>query len=372
MSKKTSVNIYSGRYYFLMGLMKCIPLQICVTVLPLLLFVTACWGTDDAIDQPPEDIEAQMLAIADEKVEIVDAVHPSLAQLQAKMNMTIYILDRHGYLAPVTFASDEKNAAKLAQTSLDMLVKEGEYHDRLPDGFSAMLPKGTSCNVSLYPERKTAIVEVSKLFATYKKEDERKVLESIVWTLTSFPNIENVQLWMDSKPLTEMPVAHTPLAQVVTRQIGINIEKSNVVNYFHSMPVTLYFSSYTEGGTAYYVPVTRLIEPAQEPIRATLEQMIAGPLDQQAMNTVMTKETKINQIVQAGNTIIVGLTDSMFEQGDPIPAELLKAVVLSLTEYKGVKQVQIKINGATNIQGTDKKNYSEPAKRPIINMVGKR
>ncbi|WP_268627315.1 GerMN domain-containing protein [Paenibacillus alvei] len=337
-----------------------------VLTLPLLL--TACNGTSGAIDPPPADVEAKMMTAADGKSGI--NVNPTDAA-QQQANMTIYAQDRHGYLAPISYQWNSEDPAVVAQASLEMLVKDGVHKGMLPPGFTATLPKGTSLKVTLKPEQKTAFVELSKDFATYDKNDERKVMESITWTLTSLPNVDQVQLWVDSKKLSEMPVDHTPMDTPLSRQLGINLEKDLSVNYLRSMPVTLYFSSYSEEGKAYFIPVTRLVEPSSDLVRATLEQMISGPLNKKAMNMVMTKETKINDIAANGDTLTVDLTDTMFEKGDQVPAELVKAVVLSLTERQGVKKVQLKINGNMDIQGTDKINYSEPVTRPVVNMAWK-
>ncbi|MFW5433746.1 GerMN domain-containing protein [Paenibacillus apiarius] len=338
--------------------------------LPLLL--SACGGSDGAIDQPPADVEAQMLTAAEGKTSSL-GTSPSL-QDEAHMNanMTVFVQDRHGYLAPISYQWDADNTKSLAQASLELLVDGGTHKDKLPSGFTATLPKGTIVtNLTLKPDQKLAIVELSKQFANYEPAQERKILESITWTLTSLPEIENVQLWMDSQKLNEMPVDGTPLDVPLNRQFGINVEKSDTVSYLRSMPVTLYFSSYNEDGKSYFVPVTRLIEPYDEPVQATLEQMIEGPLDKKALAMAVTKETKINGISRAGDTLTVDLADSMFAEGDPIPAELLKSVVLSLTEQKGIAKVQVKMNGITDIQGTDKKDYSEPVARPVVNLAWK-
>ncbi|MCM3339080.1 GerMN domain-containing protein [Paenibacillus sp. MER TA 81-3] len=341
-----------------------------VLTLPFLL--SACGGSDGAIDQPPADVEAQMLASTEAKTSLL-GTSPSLQdEAQLNANMTVFVQDRHGYLAPISYQWDADNTKSLAQASMELLVEGGMHKDKLPSGFTATLPKGTTVtNLTLKPDQKLAIVELSKQFASYEPAQERKILESITWTLTSLPDIENVQLWMDSQKLNEMPVDGMPLDVPLNRQFGINVEKPDTVNYLHSMPVTLYFSSYSEDGKSYFVPVTRLIEPSDDPIQAALEQMIEGPLDKKAMAMTITKETKINEIVRSGDTLTVDLADSMFAEGDPIPAELVKAVVLSMTEQKGIAKVQVKMNGIADIQGTDKKDYSEPVARPVVNLAWK-
>lgn len=342
-----------------------------LAVLMLTSLLTACMETSGAIDPPPAEVETKMLTAAEGNGSISGAAVDMLNAEQRRANMTIYVQDRHGYLAPISYSWNSKDATVLAQTSMDILVKDGIHADMLPPGFTAMLPRGTGIKVTLKPEQKTALVELSKEFATYDKKDERKILESIVWSLTSQPHVEQVQLWMNSSRLHEMPVDRTPINNLLSRRMGINLEKDSTVTYLHSMPVMLYFSSYSEEGKAYFVPVTRLVEPSSDPIRTTLEQIIAGPLNKKAMNMVVTQETKIKDIATKGDTLTVDLADSMFEKGDQIPAELLKAVILSLMEQQDVKKVKVKINGVADIQGTDKLNYLAPVSRPVVNIAWK-
>ncbi|WCR29754.1 GerMN domain-containing protein [Paenibacillus thiaminolyticus] len=121
-------------------------------------------------------------------------------------NMTVYLRDRNGYLAPISYQWDAADAKGLAQVSLELLVKQGLHSAKLPAGFEAVLPQGTGVtNVTLKPEQKLAIVELSKEFANYDPAEERQMVEAITWTLTSLPDVENVQLWMDSHKLNEMP-----------------------------------------------------------------------------------------------------------------------------------------------------------------------
>ncbi|WCF09680.1 GerMN domain-containing protein [Paenibacillus thiaminolyticus] len=341
-----------------------------ILTLPFLL--SACGGGDGAIDAPPSDIEARMMAEVEGGSGSPGTSLTGQEDAQMDANMTVYLRDRNGYLAPISYQWDASDAKGLAQVSLELLVKQGLHSAKLPAGFEAVLPQGTGVtNVTLKPDQKLAIVEMSKEFANYEPAEERQMVEAITWTLTSLPDVENVQLWMDSHKLNEMPKNGTPLDIPLNRQFGINVEKSNSVNYLRSMPVTLYFSSYSEEGKSYFVPVTRLVEPSDNPIEATLEQIIAGPLDPKTLERVASDETTVSAIAQEGDTLTVDLADSMFEAGEPVPAELLKAVVLSLTEREGIAKVRIKMNGNADIQGTDKKNYSEPVARPVINPAWK-
>jgi len=333
------------------------------------VFLSACGG-DNAIDAPPHDVEQEMLRAVEGNPSGVSGGTSLSNEQESPSNLTVYLKDHHGYLAPVSYNIEAADPAALAKAGLDLLVEGSVSASQVPQGFSATLPKGTSVqNVTINPEQKVAVVEFSKQFQQYEPEQERRILESITWTLTSIADVEQVQLWMDSQKLTEMPVNGTPLDSNLTRNYGINLEKQDNVSYLNSMPVLVYFTSLTTDGKTYYVPVTRLIEPTDDVAQAALQQLIAGPQNMKAMSRVMTEETKINKLDIEGDTMIVDLGDSMFDEESMIPVDLLKSVVLSLTELPDVEKVKISINGRTDIKGMDSKDYSEPVSRPVVNQA---
>ncbi|WP_084509033.1 GerMN domain-containing protein [Paenibacillus assamensis] len=325
--------------------------------------LTACGG-ESAIDAPPLDVEMQMLQQIENNASGVQGTSLRIGDEQAKPNMTVYARDRYGYLAPIGYQWNAKTSDELAKAALELLIEGGSHAAKLPSDFKATIPKGTKVTqLSIKPEQQLAIVEFSDEFHQYKTEDERKVLESIVWTLTSLPDVKHVQLWMNGERLSAMPVGDTPIDGRLSRSFGINLERADGVSDMYSTPVTLYFTALTEKGKAYYVPITRLITPSNDPLTSTLEQMVAGPLNANQLSRVLTENTKIGKIEHKGDLVTVNLEDTMFEQGDKVPSELIKAVVLSLTERPDIGKVQVLVNGVKDITGTDNKNYSEPVSR---------
>lgn len=340
-------------------------------VLVLSIGLSACGG-EEAIDAPPADVQAEMMRSTEGNASGVSGGTSFANDPNFVSNITVYALDRNGYLAPVSYNLDAKDPNALAKAGIDMLTEGSSSASKLPDGFTGLFPQGTQVlNVSLQPEQKLAVVELSKEFKNYKPEQERRILESLTWTLTSIPEVKQVQLWMDAQKLTEMPVNGIPLDENLTRSYGINLEKQEGVSYTNSMPVTLYFTSLTMEGKPYYVPVTRLITPTDDPVQAALAQLIKGPLDERSMSKVATDGTKIENAVHQGDTVTVDMSDSMFEQGEKVPSDLMKSVILSLTELPNVSKVQVSINGMKDIRDSEDTDYSQPVSRPVVNQAVK-
>ncbi|AWP29145.1 GerMN domain-containing protein [Paenibacillus sp. Cedars] len=316
----------------------------------------------EAIDPPPAQVEKQMLNTAGS----------TAAQGDIGTQTTVYLSDTRGMLAPVTLGIPKVEGANEVAESLEVLVNGGRYAGFVPQGFQAVLPAGTQINnVTVDQENKLAVVEFNKSFTEYKAADERRILEALTWTLTGHEGIEQMQVWVDGVKLTEMPVNHTPLDRPLSRAMGINLQKADDALYSASSPVTVYFSSLTTDGIQYYVPVTRLVPTGQDAVQAALNELIRGPQYGDGLVEVIPDDTTVASIETGEDgAVTVSLQDSMFEQGEQVPTELLQAVVLTVSENSENAKVKIRMNDLAEVVGTDSRNYSEPVSRPeFINEI---
>lgn len=339
-----------------------------IVALPL---VTAGCGvfsqkTAQEIDPPPVETQNNTSGVIDTGANGKDI--GVSADLQSdETNMTVYLLDENGYLAPVTLRTTLGDGVDPGKKALQMMVDGGIYADQLPSGFRGIIPKGTDVLGYIESkEKKLATVDFSKSFTDYNARDERKIVEAIAWTLTGLPNVENVELRLEGAKLNEMPEQAYPLDRPLTRSVGINLEAADGVDYGQSVPVTLYFSSETPDGELYYVPVTRLINRTDDLVRAAVDQLVLGPLDQSTLIGVMTPDVQVKSVDTKDDTVTVDLQDEMRVEGQPEPADMLTAIILSVTENAGASKVQIKLNGETNIIDEKNVSYSKPVTRPTI------
>lgn len=285
---------------------------------------------------------------------------------EGQTQMTVYLKDSNNLLAPVTVLAALGTEEKPGQKALEMMVEGGALESELPEGFAAVLPKGTQVkDFKTVPDQKLAIVDFSKSFGDYSASEERRIVEAVTWTLTGMEGIQKVQIWLEGEELSEMPVEGLPLDEPLTRAVGINLEAAEGLNYSQSTAVTLYFSAVTPDDEAYYVPVTRLINRTNNKAKAAIEQLIAGPLNNGSqLNAVITPDVVVKDITKKNDIVTIDLEDSAYKTGVQTPAEMLQAVVLALTENTGFGKVQIKINGKTDVIDTNNQSYSQPVSRP--------
>ena len=341
--------------------------------LMLPVFMAGCgWlsqETSKEIDPPPAESgntqqDGQIDGNAGEQAQGADDGQAAATQGD-QTQLTVYLRDGNGYLTPVTLNTALEQEAQAGQRALEMMVEGGRYANLLPEDFTPVLPQGTEVlGYNLVKDQQLAIVDFSKPFTEYNAEDERKIVEAVTWTLTSLPDVKQVEIRYEGEKLNEMPVDGFPLDEPLTRAIGINLEWDDGVDYTRSTPVTLYFSSQTADAEQYFVPVTRLINRTDDTAKAALEQLIAGPLDGSDLIGVMTPDVQVNRLESKDGMVTVDLLELGYDESQKPPAEMLEAVVLSLAENTGADKVQIMLNGKTGITDTKGMSYSEPVSKP--------
>lgn len=276
--------------------------------------------------------------------------------------VTLYFKDPKGMVAPLSVYIPK--TLEVARKSLEYMVEGTAV---VPNGFQALLPKGTTIKgIDLKADQKLAVVDFSKEFNSYKPEDERKVLEAVVWTLTELDNVEKVTLRVEGKELTQMALAKTPVDTEMSRAMGINLEFGSGLNPGQSVPVTLYFQNKTADEFSYYVPVTRMVKRTEDIATAAVEQLIKGPDSSKGLASVLAADTGLLQIQlsQDNSVVTANFDDKLLGSDKLIPASAAQALILSLTETTGAGKVQLMVNGDTKVSATDKTSYAKPVAAP--------
>ena len=85
---------------------------------------------------------------------------------------------------------------------------------------------------------------------------EERIIEAIVYTLTSIENVNYVIIYMEGEILTKLPQSKITLPSTLDRSIGINKEY-NITSKNNIHKTTIYYVSKFNDNT-YYVPVTKI------------------------------------------------------------------------------------------------------------------
>ena len=320
-------------------------------------------GEKNQID-PPKDVtlvddqSALKEVNTDEK-----ATEGDKKAVESTVKTELYLIDKNGYVVPQTLELPKSEG--VAKQALEYLVKDGPVTEMLPNGFRAVIPADTQLSVKI--DEGVAVVNFSKEFKNYQKEDERKILQAITYTLTQFDSVKKVQLRINGEDLKEMPVNGTPIPDGLSRASGINLDTGDVVDITNTKAITVYYVG-GETGNYYYVPVTRRVsEKDEDNITAAIHELVKGPtLSSKLLTDFVPDVALLDTPTVADGKATVNFNESILGsfKEKKITQSTLNALVLSLTEQQGIDSVEVQVNGSAELLNEDGKPLSEPVVRP--------
>lgn len=276
----------------------------------------------------------------------------------------LFLMDANGMVVPMTFELPQTN--EVAKETLEYLVKDGPVTDMLPNGFQAVLPAGTTINGIDAQKDGTLIVDFSKEFNEYEAASEKKILESITYTLTQFENVKNVAIRVEGQDLAKMPVDGTPIGKSYSRADGINL-MDNGITTVNSQSVTLYFPAEAVDGTPYEVPVTeRMNSNAENSYEEIVNALIDGPaMDSNLSNVFNTGSALASEPTLKDGVLNLEFNTEVLSNVDEaaITDQLMETLVMSLTELEEVEAVSVKVEGVEEVFNEHGEAYAEPVSR---------
>lgn len=344
-----------------------------IALIPLLL--TGClFGPEPKEIDPPPDTTAvdndegqegeeatETNADADESDEGSKEDKSASAGTQ---EVELYFKGPEGYVVPYTVAIPK--AEGVAKEQLEYMIKGGPIAETeaLPEGFTPLIPEGTEIIGLDIKENGVANVDLSKEFLEYEAEDEEKILGAITWALTAWDSVDKVNLWINGKPLEQMPKGKTPAVDMTRKNTAINVEVAEGVQISDSMPVTLYFLGQS-GDTTYFVPVTRMVQRDKDVARVAIEELISGPLQSSGLNTEILGNLEVNKITVEDETVLADFGEQLLGYGEEnkVSEHAIRSIVLSLTENTGAEQVKISVDGQSKAT-SENASLAEPVNRP--------
>ena len=245
---------------------------------------------------------------------------------------TIYLLDKNNYLGrtKITISSNEINTK--AKELLEALISGS---DKIPNGFRGIIPSGTKIN-SLQYENSLIKVEFSKDILEVKKDDEEKMIEGIIYTLTSIKEIKQVIIYVEGSILTKLPNSQITLPSTLDRSYGINKEYS-LDSYKDINNVTIYYSSHDN----YYIPVTKYYNGDKNKIKIIIDELASSYIYNSDLMSYLNSNTKLLKAEQELDTLFLVFNDYIFNDMNTrnILEEVAYSISLSIKDSCNIENV---------------------------------
>lgn len=259
------------------------------------------------------------------------------------LKTVIYLLDDHSYLARTTVAISSQEIEKKAKELLQVLIKDGNGESKIPSGFQSILPSDTEI-LSLELVDDIMKVNFSKNLLDIKEELEEKMIEAIVYTLTSIEGVNKVIIYVEGDILSRLPKTGIHLPGTLDRSYGINKEY-NLESFKNVNSVTVYYVSKYNNDT-YYVPVTKYLNDDREKIKIIIDELASAPLYNTNLMSYLSGNISLLATEQELDSLSLVFNEYLFNDANSknILEEVIYSISLSVGDNYNVKEVIFEVN----------------------------
>ena len=254
----------------------------------------------------------------------------------------IFLMDKNSYVALTEVVLTSGQIEEKAKELLNILTVGGS-DSKIPSGFSAIIPPDTQV-LSLKYNKGLIKVDFSSDLLDVDEEHEEKMIEAIVYTLTSIDDVNKVIIYVDGEILTKLPKTKANLPSTLDRSFGINKEydftKTTSIN-----EVTVYYVNEIND-KKYYVPVTKYLNEDRDKITIIIDELTTNFNHNERLMSFLNDETKLVSSNIDNDTMNLEFNSYIFD--DVTTKEVLEEVIyticLSIEDNYDVNQVVFKVD----------------------------
>lgn len=239
---------------------------------------------------------------------------------------TIFLLDSNNYLASTQIVINSKTIEEKAKELLQALIIDSKKQDSIPSGFKALIPSNTEI-LSLTYNENVIKVDFSLELMNTNIENEEKIIEAIVYTLTSIEEVDHVIIYMNGEILTKLPQSKITLPSTLDRSFGINKEYNLNSNKNINKTTIYYISEFNNN--EYYVPVTKVNNDERTKIEIIVDELSSTNVYKTNLMSYLNSNTELLSVTELEEELVVNFNSAIFN--DINTKEILEEVIYTIS-----------------------------------------
>ena len=268
----------------------------------------------------------------------------NIEYVYSNISSVIYLLDSNDYIARTTIRGCDCDTLETAKDITKGLIIGEEKSNIIPNGFRSIIPTGTEI-LDINLENKILTVNFSRELLDITEKYEEKMIEALIYTLTSIEGIDKVIIKVEGEVLERLPNSNKILPTVLDKTYGINksydiVSTNNIESY-----TVYYVSNYNDN--MYYVPVTKYINSnKQDKIKVIIDELSSSPIYE--TNLMSYLNSNVNLIDYTIDDKILSLNFNDYILNDDTSNKILEEVIytigLSVVDNFNVEDISILVN----------------------------
>lgn len=268
---------------------------------------------------------------------------PSTVNYKESLETVIYLKDENNYVARTNILNKYDDPLETIKYLISCLTINSNNEIYIPYSFTALIPKNTKL-IDISLEAGLLKLNFSKEFLNVNINDEEKMLESIIYTLTSIKNVKEIMIFVEDELLNKMPNSKKQLPTILDKSFGIN-KVYNVSNIKNTSQVTTYYLS-KNNNNYYYVPITTVSNDTSEKVEIIIEQLKSKPFTKTNLIGFLHANAELKDYEILNNSINLSFNNYLLDdfQQETILEEVKYAIAYSISDTYGIDNVSYIIN----------------------------
>ena len=253
----------------------------------------------------------------------------------------IYLVDNNNYVSRVsTILTSTKLEDKIKEIINILTIGSNNY---IREGFTKIIPKNTKL-IGISIENNLVKLNFSKELFNVSLENEEKMIESIVYSITSLDNIKYVSLYVEGNILNKLPKSNKNMNTILDRGIGVNKE-FNITNVNNISKTTIYYMS-KYNNYYYYVPVTKIDNNDKNKIEIIIKELTGNKLLNTNLISYLNSNTELLSYNETDKTLLLNFNEGILEDinSNNILEEVSYSINLSIKDNYNVDEVLYYVN----------------------------
>lgn len=228
------------------------------------------------------------------------SVHKNTSNIEVlyQTNLSsIYLLDNNNYLLKVNISVKDDLMDNIPIV-INNLKQGGKHYS----GLKGLIPHNTTVNNFTL---KDGILDIdfSKELLDINQELEEKEIESIVFSLLDFKEINGVRIFVNQKPLKELLKSNITVDDVLNKNFGINKEYS--INRMDDIKKVVLYYYEEKDNNKYYVPITKYLNSKDDKIKIIIDNLKSNYLVKTNLMSYLNDKIAIESYESLNNTVTI-------------------------------------------------------------------
>ena len=243
----------------------------------------------------------------------------------------VYLMDDNNYLLSVP-VSIKENVIDSIPIIINNL-KQGYNHI---NGLKGIIPNDTRIN-SLKLKDGLLEIDFNKELLNVNSDLEEKIVESILFSLLEFKEIDKVKITIDSKPLNNYLKSNIIVGEILTKDFGINKEYS-INSIVDVQRVVLYYYE-EKDNNKYYVPITKYMNSKDDKIKIIIDNLKNNYLVKPNLMSYINNKINIEKYQKENDIVTISFSSLLDFDNDEIIEEAIYTLSRSIIDSSVASKV---------------------------------